>query len=98
VVIDNDMKAIRGWRIDQVLTSDLFGLPSARPPELDAPLARRQEILTKGNLTEEDQRELADLDAQIGPLPAGETAEQARRLALIEQSLELLKREQAAEP
>jgi hypothetical protein len=32
VVIDNDVETVRGWRIDQLLTSDLFGLPSARPP------------------------------------------------------------------
>ena len=98
VVIDNDVATIRNWRIDQVLTSDLFGLPSARPPELDALLDRRQAILTKPRLTKADQRELADLEAKIGSLPAGETLEQARRLSLIEESLELLKREQAKKP
>jgi transcriptional regulator with XRE-family HTH domain len=35
VVIDNNMKDIHGWRVDQILTSDLFGLESARPPQLD---------------------------------------------------------------
>lgn len=98
VVIDNNVATIRNWRIDQVLTSDLFGLPSARPPELDELLDRRQELLTKARLTKADQRELADLEAKIGALPVGETLEQARRMALIEESLELLKREQAKKP
>lgn len=98
VVIDNDVAKIRNWRIDQVLTSDLFGLPSARPPELDELLDRRQALLTKARLTKADQRELADLEAKIGALPVGETLEQARRMALIEESLELLKREQAKKP
>jgi hypothetical protein len=98
VVIDNDVATIRNWRIDQVLTSDLFGLPSARPPELDELLDRRQTLLTKARLTKADQRELADLEAKIGTLPVGETLEQARRMALIEESLELLKREQAKKP
>jgi predicted ATP-binding protein involved in virulence len=98
VVIDNDVATIRNWRIDQVLTSDLFGLPSARPPELDELLDRRQALLTKGRLTKADEQELADLETKIGSLPAGETLEQARRLALIEESLELLKREQAKKP
>ena len=40
VVIDNDFEAIRGWRVDQILTSDLFDLPTARPPEFDAMLAQ----------------------------------------------------------
>jgi hypothetical protein len=98
VVIDNDVATIRNWRIDQVLTSDLFGLPSARPPELDELLDRRQALLTKARLTKADQRELADLEAKIGVLPVGETLEQARRMALIEESIELLKREQAKKP
>ena len=29
VVIDQDAGSVRGWRVDQILTSDLFGLPSA---------------------------------------------------------------------
>jgi predicted ATP-binding protein involved in virulence len=98
VVIDNDVATIRNWRIDQVLTSDLFGLPSARPPELDELLDRRQALLTKARLTKADQKELADLETRIGSLPVGETLEQARRMALIEESLELLKREQAKKP
>jgi predicted ATP-binding protein involved in virulence len=98
VVIDNDVEAIRGWRIDQVLTSDLFGLPSARPPELDEPLARRQELLAKPRLTEKDRRELAELEKRIGELPAGETAEQARTLHLIQESLDVLKQGRAPKP
>src|SRR5206468_2266596 len=47
VVIDNDVERIRGWRIDQLLTSDLFGLPSARPPQFDALLERHKELMTK---------------------------------------------------
>gem|GEM_PF-4408421 len=30
VIIHNNEQLIKGWRIDQVLTSDLFDLPSAR--------------------------------------------------------------------
>jgi hypothetical protein len=91
VVIDNRGGAIRGWRIDQVLTSDLFGLPTARPPEFDDLLARRKQLLTKPRLTKADKRELAELEAKIGTLPDGETAAEAERLALIESTLELLK-------
>jgi hypothetical protein len=31
VEILNDPEQVHGWRVDQILTSDLFGLPSARP-------------------------------------------------------------------
>jgi predicted ATP-binding protein involved in virulence len=91
VVIDNDLKAIRGWRIDQIYTSDLFGLESARPPELDEPLKRRIAILSKSKLTEADKRELKELEAQIGDLPVGETQEDIRTMQLLRESLDLLK-------
>ncbi|HVC93268.1 MAG TPA: AAA family ATPase [Pirellulales bacterium] len=93
VVIDNDIEAVRGWRVDQVLTSDLFGLPSARPPALDGIIKRREEILLKPRVSKADQAELARLEKQIGWLPAGETAaEAAKNMRLVEETLELLRK------
>jgi hypothetical protein len=94
VVIDNDAKAVRGWRIDQIYTSELFGLPSARPPELDEPLKRREAILSKSSLTQADKRELAALEKQIGDLPVGETAEQMTIMRRIQESLAVLEKAQ----
>jgi hypothetical protein len=73
VVIDNDVQAIKGWRVDQVLTSDLFSLESARPPQLDAALKERTHLLSKARLTAKDRTRLHELEAQIGALPTGET-------------------------
>jgi len=91
IVIENDIKTIRGWRIDQILTSDLFGIESARPPEFDSDLARRKELLTKPELTASDNEELERLESKIGLLPSGETFEQAKTMMLIEKSLKDLK-------
>lgn len=98
VVIENDIERIRGWRIDQLLTSDLFGLPSARPPQFDDLLKRREELLTKSTLTRTDQKELAELEDKIGFLPGGETAETAKAMALIDESIQLLKQQQDSTP
>ncbi len=98
VVIDNDAKAIRGWRIDQVLTSDLFGLPTARPPQFDDLLKRRTELRSKGRLTAAEKRELAQVERQIGDLPFAETAQEAEDINLIKETLELLKKDQATKP
>jgi predicted ATP-binding protein involved in virulence len=98
VIIDNDVGAIRGWRVDQVLTSELFGLPSARPPELDALLARRIELLSKVRLTPADKRELEELEARIGPLPGGETREEMEMQRFIRETLEELKNTTPANP
>jgi len=91
VIIDNDVEAIRGWRIDQVLTSDLFGLESARPPELDDLLAERRRILSKGKITQQDKGTLRKLEAKIGPLPAGETREDMEAMDIIRRAAERLK-------
>jgi energy-coupling factor transporter ATP-binding protein EcfA2 len=95
VVIDNDVEAIRGWRIDQVLTSDLFGLESARPPEFEDLLKERNKILGKSKLTKADERRLKQLDATIGNLPAGETPEDAKAMEIIRRAAEVLKKQGA---
>jgi hypothetical protein len=92
VRIDNDVERIKGWRVDQLLTSDLFELPSARPPRLDKLLEERRKLLTKGKLTAADRHRLEELSEQIGALPGGETAEDAKTRALLERALNELRR------
>lgn len=83
VVIDNDVETVQGWRIDQVLTSDLFGLETARPPEYDEVIARRNDLLTRGPLDEDDERDLEGLEARVGSLPAGESIDDQKAMDVI---------------
>jgi hypothetical protein len=92
VVIDNSPEKVRNWRVDQVLTSDLFGLESARPPEIDSLLERRTELLSKGKLTKDDQSTLQEIERQIGPLPAGDTLADADAMEVIRRAAEMLKK------
>ena len=94
VVIDNDIQAIKGWRIDQVLTSDLFGLESARPPDLDPALKERTRLLSKTRLTAKDKVRLRELEAEIGTLPTGETTQDMDAMDIIRRAAELLKRQE----
>lgn len=91
VVIDNDVKRIAGWRADQILTSGLFGLESARPPELDDLLARRQKLLSKSRLTKKDKEALASVESQIGELPMGDTIEDIEAMDIIRRAAKGLK-------
>lgn len=91
VVIDNDVQSVHGWRVDQIYTSELFGLPSARSPEVEALFDRRRAILEKPKLTEKDKRELAELEVTIGQLPAGESAQHIETMRVIQESLAALK-------
>lgn len=97
VVIDQSPRAVRGWRIDQLLTSDLFELETARPPEFDALMRRRRELLTKPTLTEAEQREVEELNARMESLPGGETPEEMEAMELIMRAANRLRSEQPGE-
>ncbi|EYF05110.1 AAA family ATPase [Chondromyces apiculatus] len=92
VVIDNGASAVRNWRVDQILTSDLFGLPSARSPALDPLLAERRRLLTKPRLSAADERALARIERDIGQLPTGETPEQMEAMDIIQRAASALRR------
>ncbi len=67
VTIYNNMEkeVITGWRIDQVLASDLFGIESTRPPVYDKVIKRQKELLSKSKLTNKDEKELIDIGKQF---------------------------------
>ena len=90
VVIDNDVDNIKNWRIDQILTSDLFGLKTARPPQIEPLLLERGNILQKPKLTAADQRRLKEIEAKIGDLPFGETEQERKEREAIRKTLDLL--------
>ncbi|MCP4137107.1 MAG: AAA family ATPase [bacterium] len=64
-----DKEVIQGWRVDQVLTSDLFELDSARPQEYDKYFERKKEILAKPQLSEEDKKELIEIGEKLEEFP-----------------------------
>lgn len=95
VEIDNDPEMIRGWRLDQILASDLFstarGPVPLREPGLQEKIDERRRLLAKGKLTSQDKKRIQELEAEIGMLPVGETPEQIRAMQLLNESLEQLK-------
>ena len=93
VVIENNVEAVRNWRVDQILTSDLFGLESARPPETEKLLAEKNKILSKARLTKKDRERLKQLEEEIGSLPTGETPEDIEAMDVIRRAAERLKAE-----
>lgn len=91
VVIENrDSESIRNWRVDQILTSDLFGLESVRPPYVEEKLAERRKLLSKAKLTKKDQERLKKLEAEIGPLPTGDSPQEIKAMDIINRAAKLL--------
>jgi predicted ATP-binding protein involved in virulence len=92
VIIDNNPQTIKGWRVDQILTSDLFGLESSRPPQYDDLLEERKKILSKARLTKRDKQRLNELEHKM-PLPTGETPQDIAAMDIIRRAAERLKKE-----
>lgn len=91
VVIDQSVKAVHGWRVDQVLTSDLFGLETARSQEFEEILRARQRILSKRRPTKQDKEELKALEATIENLPLGETRADIEAMDFVRRATRQLK-------
>ena len=91
VVIDQSFQGIRGWRIDQLLTSDLFGLETARPAEYEKLLNERKRIMTKSRVTKKDRDKLRAINAEIGDLPAGETFGDVEAMDIIRRAAARIK-------
>lgn len=85
-VIDNDPVAIRDWRLDQVSTSRLFGLPSARSPEVEKLQKRRRELVQKRRLSIAESKELANLDNRILESPTAESSDDQEAMDIIRQA------------
>lgn len=84
VEIVNDPEEVRGWRVDQILTSDLFGLSSARPIDVEKLLERQQQLVLLDAPTEAQRAELAAVDAKLAELVPGETAQDRETWAVVQ--------------
>jgi len=69
VWVNNDPKMVQQWRVDQILTSDLFGLDTALSPESDKKMERRRRLLRKEHLTPKEKEELALLETAFEIAP-----------------------------
>jgi len=84
-VVVTDIENVRGWRLDQILTSELFGLETARSPATEQKLARRAELLTKAKRTAAEKKELAALTQELDAEPAGETPSEREVDAVLQE-------------
>ncbi|MFT5619683.1 MAG: putative ATP-binding protein involved in virulence, partial [Arenicella sp.] len=83
VEIDNNPVSVKNWRIEQILTSDLFGLETTLPPKTEELMRQRNQILSKSKITKKDKEQLSQLEKNMGNLPYGDTAEEIEADTLI---------------
>ena len=81
VKAEQPLDSVKGWRVDQILTSPLFGLHATRDEETETLIRRHAELIGKrtwGRLTEVDQRHLSQLTEELEKhlTAPGETVEE----------------------
>ena len=81
-------KGIDGWRIDQILTSDFFGMKSARGLKYEKLMEKRRKLINKTNPLAADKKKLKDIEAQLNALPTGENPEQIENREYVAELIE----------
>ena len=92
VQIDTEEDVVENWRIDQVLMSKYFDLPSSRPASLDEFMERRRVVVEGGAENEVKNSLMSDMD-EFGYLPTGETMADVEAMAYIHTIAEKLRKE-----
>lgn len=64
-IVEQNPENVRGWRIDQILTSELFGLETARSLETERKMHRQAALLNKEQLTPKERKELNALTVEL---------------------------------
>ena len=92
VKILNVPKGIDGWRVDQIFTSEIFGLESARGIKYDELFSRREILANKKGLKPEEKAELKTINDQMSKLPTGETPKEIEDRKLISEIVTNIKK------
>ncbi|KFF14109.1 hypothetical protein IW15_01290 [Chryseobacterium soli] len=69
VIINNEPEVVAGWKIGQIITSDLFGIKSERSPEVEEMVKERRLILDTQSKSDSDHERLKTLDEKLSNLP-----------------------------
>jgi predicted ATP-binding protein involved in virulence len=65
VIIENNPSHVQGWRVDQLLMSDLFGLRSARTKTYEKLIQRKRELQQIEHLSADEAKELDELAERL---------------------------------
>lgn len=93
----NDPPTVTGWRLDQVITSDLFGLKTSFSVEVEALLEEQRALVTKRDRTIEEDHRLAEVDARLSELPMEEDPSDSKAMDIIRRAAKLFEEDAAAQ-
>jgi predicted ATP-binding protein involved in virulence len=91
-VIINDPVVVKDWRLDQVITSELFGFDSARPPDVEIKMKRQLALVQKARKMPAERRELEELNRALEGLPTEESQADNDAMNIIRRAALVLKK------
>lgn len=90
IVRQDEIAEIRKWRLDQILTSELYGLVSAIAPSVEKLQQDRDDILGKDELSEADNQRLAEIAKELEDLPTFSSPEAVAAEQLFKKTVDRL--------
>ena len=91
VHVENDPVDVHTWRLDQILSSELFGGISGRSPQVEEKIERRRELIRQNQLNKEEKKELQQLEEEMNYLPVVESKEAIKALDILKRAAQHLK-------
>lgn len=92
VVIENNPIDVRGWRVDQILSSDLFDNVPLRSPDIQRKIDERDSLLANPKLTAKGRHRVDELNAEIGDVPIGSSRQDMELSQRLRDAVEALER------
>ena len=92
VMIENDPEVVRNWRVDQILNSELFGLPTSRDAKTEVLFRERARLLDKVRRNRNEQARLRHLERQLALVPTASDKRDQKAMDLIRKAATILKR------
>ena len=92
VHIDNSPFLIEGWRVDQILTSDLFGMPSKLSYPIEQLQDKRYKLLGKEGRTQDEELELKQIDEFMTNLTVSDKPDDIEAIQIIREAAAAIKK------
>ena len=96
VEIKNNPEDVKNWRLDQILTSDLFGGISLNPPEVEELFKEKEHLINLKRMKPEQKTRLAEIEEKIGKLPVGDDSREIKEMDAIREAIKVLKKRSAS--
>lgn len=92
VIIDNNPNEVKGWRIDQILVSDLFNTGSPLSNKYENLVIEKNNLLSKMELTGDDKERLSQINSKLNMTPVSTSKKDIEAEEIIRKAAELLKK------